>query len=121
MRSACWARPEARLYIDRVEPPDGATQVFRDAPVVLRLSRPVDPTSVSAETFRIQDPEGPVPGSVRVSPDRRVVIWGGERPLRAGAVHFVEARGLRDSRGCAVPPHLSRFVPCDLARDDLMQ
>jgi hypothetical protein len=109
-------RPPA---VDAVDPSDGATQVLRDAPVVLHLATPIDPVSLSTETLTVVDPDGPLPGRTRVSPDHHVVIWWSERPFEPGALHFVAARGLRDVRGRPVPPHVSCFVPCDLARDDL--
>lgn len=102
-----------------VEPQDGESQVLRDAPIVVRLSHPLDPASVTETSLWVQDPEGPVPGELHLSPDGQVVIWGGARPLKAGALHFLVATGLRDRRGRAVPPHWSRFVPCDLTREDL--
>ena len=105
--------------IDAVDPGDGASQVLCDAPVVLRLSAPVDLTSLSPETVHVQDSGGPLTGWLKVSPDGHVVIWCAARPFRPGALHFVIARGLRDARGRIVPSHLSCFVPCDLARDDL--
>lgn len=105
--------------VARVDPGDGATQVLSDAPVILRMSQPLDPGSLTLETVCIQDDDGRVPGWLRLSPDFHVVIWGGDRLLRAGMLHFVVARGLRDRRGRPVHPHWSRFVPCDLARDDL--
>ncbi len=105
--------------VDAVNPSDGATQVLCDSPVVLHLATRVDPSTLSAETVMIEDPDGPIEGSLRVSPDRRVVIWGAGRPLKAGVLHFVSIRGLRDADGRMFPAHLSSFVPCDLARDDL--
>lgn len=105
--------------VDAVDPGDGASQVLRDAPVVLHVSTPLDPASLSPETVHVQDPAGPLPGGLRISPDGHVVIWAGERPFRPGTLHFIVARGLRDARGRLVPPHLSSFVPCDLVRDDL--
>jgi hypothetical protein len=105
--------------VARVDPSDGATQVLRDAPVILRISQPLDPESLSLETVSVEDDCGAVPGRLRLSPDSHVVIWGGDRPLRPGIIHFVVARGLRDRRGRPVHPHWSRFVPCDLAREDL--
>jgi hypothetical protein len=102
-----------------VDPRDGATQVLRDAPVVLRMSQPLDPESVSPESVSVQDDRGTVPGWLQLSPDFHVVIWGADRHLRSGILHFVVARGLRDRRGRPVDPHWSRFVPCDLARADL--
>jgi len=105
--------------VARVDPNDGATQVLRDAPVILRLSQPLDPESLSPQSVSVQDDFGTVPGCLRLSPDFHVVIWGAERFLRPGILHFVVARGLRDQRGRPVDPHWSRFVPCDLARSDL--
>jgi Bacterial Ig-like domain len=105
--------------VDAVNPSDGATQVLCDSPVVLHLATRVDPSTLSAETVMIEDANGPIEGSLRVSPDRRVVIWNARRPLKAGVLHFVSIRGLRDADGRAFPAHLSSFVPCDLARDDL--
>ncbi len=111
--------PDLAPAVARVDPRDGATQVLRDAPVILRISQPLDPESLSLETVSVEDDDGTVPGWVRLSPDSFVVIWGGDRPLRAFMLHFVVARGLRDRRGRPVHPHWSRFVPCDLAREDL--
>jgi hypothetical protein len=105
--------------VARVDPSDGATQVLRDAPVILRMSQPLDPESLSPESVSVQDDNGTVPGWLRLSPDFQVVIWGAERHLRPGILHFIVARGLRDQRGRPVDPHWSRFVPCDLARSDL--
>jgi len=103
----------------RVDPMDGATGVFKDAPVVARLSLPADPSSLTAETFHVMDAEGMVPARLRVSPDASVIIWQAERLLRPDTPHFVIASGLRDQRGRSVTPHLSRFVPCDVSRGDL--
>lgn len=112
-------RPSRPPAVDAVDPGDGASQVLCDAPIVLHLSAPVDPSSLSPETVHVQDSGGPLAGWLKLSPDGHVVIWGGARPFRAGALHFVVVRGLRDARGRLVPSHLSCFVPCDLARDDL--
>jgi len=115
-------RPDAddsAARVLRVDPRDGAAGVYRDAPVVIRLSHPADPESLSSETVFVQDPEGSLPGSLERSPDGQVVIWRGQRPFVPGVLHFVVASGLRDRRGRGVPKHVSRFVPCDLARDDV--
>ena len=103
----------------RVDPADGSSGVFRDTPVVARLSHPGDPTSLSEETFRVTDASGTVPARLRLSPDRMVVIWQAERLLEPGVQHFVISTGLQDVRGRPVLPHLSRFLPCALARQDL--
>jgi hypothetical protein len=112
-------RRDERPAIALVEPGDGATGIFRDAPVALRTSAPVDPRSLTAETLRVQDPEGRVPGHARASADGRLLVWWPERLLQPDVLHFVVVRGLLDLRGRPVAPHFSRFVPCGLARQDL--
>lgn len=103
----------------RVDPGDGATGVFRDAPVVARFSHPLEPSSLSGQTFRVWDGGGPVPGLARLCPARDVVVWQGDRALLSDLTHFVMASGLRDIRGRDVAPHLSRFVTCSLVRRDI--
>jgi hypothetical protein len=103
----------------RVDPADGLTCVFRDTPVLARLSRAADALSLSASTFRIEDPDGPVSAHVRLSPDRCVVIWRAERLLEPGVEHRVVLDGLLDQRGRPVTPYCSRFVPCTLVRAEL--
>ncbi len=103
----------------RVDPADGLRSVFRDTPVLARLSRPADPQSLSRETFRIEDPVGSLPGTARLSPDGRVVIWCGDRLFEPGMEHVILVCGLRDDRGRPVTPHRSTFVPCTLAWAEL--
>ncbi|MBI3932762.1 MAG: hypothetical protein HY317_05045 [Acidobacteria bacterium] len=115
-------RPAAQdegARVARVDPADGAVGVFRDACVVVWLSHPADPGSLSAATLHVEDPAGLVPGRLDVSPDAHAVVWRGERPLTPGVPHFVVASGLRDARGREVSPHVSRFVPCDVGWRDL--
>jgi hypothetical protein len=99
----------------RVDPRDGAAGVFRDSPVVLRLSRPADPESLAPATLRVEGPLGAVPGRVGLSPDGECLIWTGERLFAADSLHFVVLRGLLDDRGREVAHHVSRFVSCDVA------
>jgi hypothetical protein len=103
----------------RVDPSDGLAGVFRDTPVLARLSRPAEPFSLSGQTFRIDDACGIVPGRARLSPDGRVVIWRGDRLLEAGVEHVLVIAGLRDQRGRDVLPHRSRFVPSTLTWAEL--
>lgn len=103
----------------RVDPPDGARGVFRDAPVVASLSRPADTRTVSPETFVVMDDEGAVPGGVWTSLDGRVVVWTPVRLLSAGKLHCVRLAGLRDVQGRDMSVHESAFVPGDLSLNDL--
>jgi hypothetical protein len=105
-------------YVTRVDPADGASGVFRDACVMLKLSAPADPATLSGDTFRIEDPDGAVPARLRISPDRLVLIWTAERLLAPGVAHVVHSSGLRDTRGQEVAPHESCFIPCDLISSD---
>lgn len=103
----------------RIDPPDGARGVFRDAPVVASFSRPADPRTISPETFLVLDEDGSVPGGVWTSLDGRVAVWTPARLLSAGALHCVRLAGLRDRQGRALSVHESAFVPGDLALGDL--
>jgi hypothetical protein len=103
----------------RVDPPDGARGVFRDAPVVASFSRPADPRTVSPETFLVVDDQGGVPGGVWTSLDGRVAVWTPARLLSAGRLHCVRLAGLRDVQGRPMSVHESAFVPGFLALGDL--
>ncbi len=110
---------ETPTRVVRIDPGDGATGVFKDTPVVARLSQPGDPSSLSPRTFHVLDEAGEVPAQLRMSLDGSVVIWQAGRLLEAGVLHSVACSGLKDRRGRQVSPHLSRFLVCDLARTDL--
>jgi hypothetical protein len=106
----------------RVNPEDGAAGVFRDAPVIVSLSHPIDPATLALtpDAVRVETVDGCiVEGRVSASPDGAVLIWTAVHGLTAGAIHFVAVRGLRDRRGLDLRPHVTRFVPCDLTLADL--
>ena len=109
-------RPARVVWID---PPDGATGVFLDDPVVVSLSHPADPASATAHTFRVADGDGDVPGQLAFSPDARVLMWTPQRPLRPG-LHTVTIAGVRDLRGREMAAHASRFAPCRFSAKDVM-
>lgn len=114
------AADEGDPVVLRVNPEDGAVGVFRDAPVIVSLSHPVDPASLAPDALRVETSDGrPVPGAVAASPDGAVLIWTAASYLVPGLVHFVALHGLRDRRGLLVGQHVTRFVPCDLTLADL--
>jgi hypothetical protein len=102
-----------------VNPADGATGVFGDSLVAVRLSTPVDPRSVDASTLRVQESSGPVPGRLALWGDACVVVFQPDRLLRPQVIHFVIVAGLLDRAGRSVRPHCSRFVPCAMTLDEL--
>lgn len=110
---------DGRTWVVRVDPADGAAFVLRDTPVLVRLSAPVDPASVTHRSVRVVDVAGPVPAQLSLSADERVVIWCPDRWLVPGVRHEVLVSGLVDRRGRPVPCHSSAFSACSLARDDL--
>ena len=116
-----WPAVEETLaaWVMHTTPEDGAVFVLRDTPVLLRVSHAVDPTSISASTLRVLDPNGDVPAGLRWAAFGHVLIWEPLRLLVPGVEHVVTARGLRDRRGRLVAEHWSRFVPCGLSREDL--
>lgn len=104
-----------------LDPPDGATGIFRDAPVVATLSHPADPASVHAGTFQVEERgRGPLAGTLALSPDGGLVVWTAREPLAPGVEHLVFACGLRDRHGREVSPWLSRFVPCAFTMEGLL-
>ena len=103
----------------RVDPRHGSRGVFRDAPVVVSLSHPVEPGSLTSDTLRVEAEGDAVPGRLLMSPDGAVLIWMASAPLQPGVEHQVRAAGLRDWRGRPVEPHESWFVPCSLAIGDV--
>lgn len=118
--SAARLPPEGPAWVTRVDPGDGATGVFCDAPVVACLSHPADAATVHDGSFRVEEAGGgAVPGDLLLSPDGRLLIWTAARLLNPGVEHVVTADGLKDHRGRQVSPHRSRFVPCALARGDV--
>ena len=121
MHATAWRAlgEELTLRVQHLDPPDGARGVFRDAPGVARLSRPVDPLTVSAETFVVMDEHGLIPGGVWTSLDGRVAVWTPARLLTPGRLHCVRLAGISDRQGRNLVVHESAFEPGDLALGDL--
>ena len=112
----CRPQPEAQeARVLRVEPGDGTTGVLRDSAVVLKLSCPVDQSSLGPGAVTVRDCDGAVAGWLLAAGEGDLLVWQPRGPLRPGVLHFVLARGLRDCLGRELPEHCSRFVPGPLA------
>lgn len=114
-----WSDDAPRVL--RVDPWDGATTVFGDAPVVITLSHPADAGTLDTGTVRVCAGEHAACGRVAQSPDGRVVIWTPDTPLARGLRHTVEVSGLRDRRGREVLPHRSAFTVALRSLDELLE
>jgi hypothetical protein len=113
------AKVVAPFRVERVDPPDGATGVLRDDPVLVRLSAPVDADRLGEATVEVRDPDGAVPAQLQALDGGRVLVcWPGRR-LRPGREHHLVARGLRDRRGREAPALMSRFTPGALSGDEI--
>jgi hypothetical protein len=99
----------------RMDPADGVSGVFRDSPVIISVSETVDPRSLAASTFLVEEAGGgEVPGTLLLSPDGTVLIWTAARLLRPAALHFVTVGGIRDRHGREIATRRSQFTACDL-------
>jgi hypothetical protein len=107
------------VFVVRVEPPDGASGILRDAPVLARVSHRLDSRTLCPESVRILNDSGPIAMRLELTRDGFVLICRPDRPLEAGVEHRFEIVGLRDARGREVMAHESRFVPGGLGLHDL--
>jgi hypothetical protein len=105
----------------RVDPWDGATTVFGDAPVVITLSHAADPATLGPRTIRVRGEDEPARGGLAQSPDGRVVIWTPDTPLARGVAHTIEVSGVRDRRGREVLAHRSTFTVAHRSLDELLE
>jgi hypothetical protein len=109
---------EGPTRVVRVDPGDGSLGAFRDSPLVVRFSRPLDARSVTQGRIEVRDPEAALVGQTRLSPDGRVLLWLAERRLRPVTGHTLRVDGLRDERGEPVETWASTFATGRLTRED---
>lgn len=87
----------------RANPFSGERNVPLNAPVVLQISEPVDPGTVSSSTFLVQDETTlqPVAGSYSVSADGQTISFVPNAPLAVGRFYLVSfvRRGITDLAG----------------------
>jgi hypothetical protein len=93
--------------------------VFRDAPVIVRVSHPLDERSLEQAEVLVRGPQGAVPGGVRLAGTGDVLVWTPAQPLLGDAPHFLVLRELHDRRGRVLTPHVSRFVTWSFCHADI--
>jgi large repetitive protein len=100
------------LTVTLVSPASGSTAVPVNAQVVVQLSKPVDPVSVSNDRNAVVVSTGgsPVPGTVSVSGDSLTLTFAPTNPLLAGTVYTVAVSGFTDLTGKLVTPFSSLFT-----------
>ncbi|RME51052.1 MAG: hypothetical protein D6795_08955, partial [Deltaproteobacteria bacterium] len=85
-------------------PADGIGDVSLEAPVEARFSEPIDPFTVTPESFSVTEGGGRVAGSFRFSSDGREVSFLADAEWEPAAVHTVRlTREIRDLAGNALP------------------
>jgi hypothetical protein len=119
VEGAVRARAVGPFHVERVEPPDGATGVIRDDPVLVRLSAPVDADRLPEATVEVREAEGTVPSRVETADGGRVLVWWPARRLRPLREHRLVAFGLRDRLGREAPALSSRFTPGALDGEEI--
>ncbi|MBI4604567.1 MAG: Ig-like domain-containing protein [Planctomycetes bacterium] len=97
----------------RTSPLDGATAVGANTPVVVELDEPVDPNSVSNETFLVRGGLVEILGTFSVSQDGRVASLQPFTFLRTGVEHEVRLDGITDVSGNSMAPYAFRFTTVD--------
>src|SRR5207249_5238584 len=103
--------------VTQVSPPNGAVNVPVNAPVVMRVSEPVNASTVSNSSIQVSTGGQLLAGAVSVSSDRLTLTWApvsGQPPatttLPAGATLTVNASGFTDRAGNLVTPFSSTFA-----------
>jgi hypothetical protein len=87
-------------------PPQNGSGLGTNAVVTVRFSEPVNPVSVSADSFRVSDDEGQlVPCTITFSRGDAVVTFASEEPLNPGTLHTVSLTSrIIDIGGNAIAP-----------------
>ncbi len=93
------------------DPAAGATGVNPHRPLRATFSEPVSPTTVSAASFRLQGPSGPVSGTVSCDPATSQATFTPDGPLAPNALHTATLTAdIRDRVGNPLVPYTWTFT-----------
>src|SRR5439155_18726335 len=82
-----------------VSPPDGATSVAVNSPVVVRLSEPMNPLTVTATTVTLASGAGPVGVTRTLTDANQQLTVDPAAPLAPATVYTLRLAGLTDIAG----------------------
>ncbi len=84
-----------RPKVESFHPPDGSTDVSPDVVIRATFDTPLNPFSVTANSFFLQSPEGHhIPGNLEYLADEREVVFTPDQPLWAGSKFTIRVRAL---------------------------
>ena len=92
-----------------VSPMDTATGIPLNAQVIVMLSAPIDPTTVTQNSIQLMNGATPVAGTVS-EPNNQELIFKPTSPLAAGITYTVNVSGFTDANGNAVVPSSTTFT-----------
>jgi RHS repeat-associated protein len=105
------------VTVAAVLPGDGATDVSPAVRIALRFAQPVDVRSVAVDMMAIGEASAtPVPVTVVTAGEGLLTFVAPHRPLAPATDYRIALRGVRTSRGDAVPPFSSVFRTADVAQ-----
>src|SRR5262249_17502778 len=92
-----------------VSPPSGATGVPVNGVVVIRISEPLNPLTVTAAAVTLSGPGAAIPTALTLSDSNQVLTIDPTANLVGSTTYTVQLNGLRDVAGNALPPFTSTF------------
>jgi len=102
------------LTVTSVSPANAATGIPLNAQVIVMLSAPIDPTSVTQNSIQLKNGVTPVAGTVSVV-NAQEITFAPTSALAASTLYTVNISGFKDANGNAVTPYSSSFTTGTLA------
>lgn len=100
------------IKVINISPPDGASGIPLDSPVIASFSESVDKSTVNSNTFSIKDNNNhPLTGDISVGSDGKTVTFKPAASLDVGTAHHVTITGIKDLTGkVSIAPRTSSFT-----------